>query len=45
MNASLLQGRLDLIVDHHDLDIADVRWQEVPAANLPLSGERVRAGK
>ena len=45
MKASVLQGRLDVIVMHHELDIADVEWREVPAAELPLSGERVLAGK
>ena len=45
MKASVLQGRLDLILINHSLDIADLKWREVPAAELPLSGERVLAGK
>ena len=45
MNASFLQGHLDLILKDHGLVSTDLEWREIPASELPLLGERVAAGE
>jgi hypothetical protein len=44
MQASFLQGHLDLILKDHGLVSADLEWREVSAAELPLLGERAQTG-
>ena len=45
MNAGFLHGQLDLILKNHGLISTDLEWREVPASELPLLGERARAGE
>jgi hypothetical protein len=44
IKADFLEGSLDLILKEHNLVSAELDWQEVAPADLPLLGERVRDG-